>query len=64
MVQDEGVQEMLKKYQEKYRKQKEESLRHASPLLVAKVADTIEDNSSILNSSEEYINRSFVSGTQ
>jgi len=32
---DEGVQEMLRKYQEKYRKQKEESLRHASPLLVA-----------------------------
>jgi len=55
---DEGVQEMLRKYQEKYRKQKEESLRHASPLLVARVPTTPEPEE------EAYINRSFVSGAQ
>ena len=61
---------MLRKYQEKYKKQKEESLMHSSPLLG--LAGFTIDNSSLpiqidessLDSSNEYVNRSFVSGTQ
>ncbi|TNV83484.1 hypothetical protein FGO68_gene14749 [Halteria grandinella] len=76
---DKGVHEMLKRYQEKYRRQKEESIRHASPQIFqdqarkisiisqsnnVPISDITQQNEESITSEEEYVNRSFVSGTQ
>ena len=69
-----GVQEMLKRYQENYRKQKEDSIgqrrqpslspnSHSRRISGLGVSDVQHHQDSLTSSEGEYVNRSFISGS-